>query len=431
MSARRWSFVVAVLVCAVIVAVLVARRPAIAPVDPPDPSQFSAEQIAAGARLASAGYCMVCHTAQGGAPYAGGYAMRTQFGTIYSTNITPDAETGIGNWSEAAFRRAMHEGVARDGAHLFPAFPYDHFTKLTDEDVAALYAFLMTQPAVRSEPPRNTVPFPLNVRLLQAGWKLLFFRPGRFEPRSDQGEEWNRGAYLAEGIAHCGACHTPRNLLGAEKRHQPYAGAAIDEWIAPPLDASNPSPVAWDTEELIAYLTSGITHYHGTVAGSMAPVTREFSTLPPEDVRAVAVYFASFGKAAQGEDRDAAVATALARSARDTGLSYDADARLYAAACASCHYNAGELKPLRPELALSSALHLDDPTNLIQVILHGIDAPDGVGGVVMPAFAGLSDADIVRLATYLRATRTDKPAWKDLEKKVAQLRATTQHEEQP
>ncbi|WP_026352984.1 cytochrome c [Solimonas variicoloris] len=408
-------------------ALALAWRPALAPIAPPPAASFAAQQIARGAVLAGAGYCATCHTAKGGQPYAGGYAMETPFGVIHSTNITPDVATGIGAWSQAAFNRAMREGVARDGSHLFPAFPYEHFSRLSDDDLVALYAYFMTRPPVQAEAPRNTLPFPLNVRLLQAGWKLLFFRPQRDEPRADRSAEWNRGAYLAEGLAHCGACHTPRNALGAERRAQAYAGAEIDHWIAPPLDAANPSPVAWDVDELVAYLSTGVTRYHGTVAGPMAAVTRGIAQLPAEDIRAIAVYFADLaGAAARADATPAAVATALARGAAGSGRSDDAAEPLYAAACASCHYNGADgVNPLRPELALGSAVHLDDPTNLIQVILFGLDALDGAPGVVMPAFGrGLSDADVARLAAYLRATRSDRPPWPDLDKKVAQVRAT-------
>nr|WP_206370598.1 cytochrome c [Solimonas marina] len=429
---KRLLVVLGVVVVCAFAFGIYAWRPAIAPIQPAPASSFSAEQIARGAQLASAGYCETCHTAKGGEPYAGGYAMDTQFGTIYSTNITPDVDTGIGSWSEPAFRRAMHEGVARDGSHLFPAFPYDHFSKLSDDDVAALYAYFMTRKPVHAEAPRNTIPFPLNIRLLQAGWKLLFFHPGRYQPQAERSAQWNRGAYLAEGVSHCGACHTPRNALGAERHDQAYAGAAIDHWIAPPLNGSNPSPVAWDTDALVAYLSTGVTRYHGTVAGPMAAVTRGLSKLPADDVRAIATYFADLdGAATRSGDTPAILAKALQLSAIGSGPTADPAARLYATACASCHYNSGEqVQPLRPELSLTSAVHLDDPTNLIQVILFGIDAPDGAPGVVMPAFGrGFSDADVAQIAAYLRATRTDQAAWPDLEKKVAQVRATAQQQD--
>lgn len=403
-----------------------AWRPAIGKIAPPAPSSFAPDLIARGEVLAGAGYCSTCHTTKGGQPFAGGYPMKTSFGTIYSTNITPDEKTGIGTWSEAAFRRAMHEGVARDGAHLFPAFPYDHFTKLSDGDVAALYAYMMTRPAVAAPAKHNSVPFPLNIRALQAGWKLLFFKPGRFEPDKTKSAEFNRGAYLAEGVSHCGACHTPRNVLGAEKHDKAFAGAAIDNWIAPPLTAANPSPAPWDQAELVAYLRTGVSRYHGVAAGPMAPVVHDgLIKLPDSDIQALAVYFADRDSAATRASTLApALQRAVAANRLNVGPQNDPSARLYTAACASCHYNgAGQPNPLRPDLALNSAVNLDDPANLIRVVLYGVSAKDGAPGVVMPAFNRFSDADIAKLAAYLRATRTDKPAWPNLEKKVAAIRA--------
>ena len=399
----------------------------ISPIAPPAKASFSPVLITRGEVLAGAGYCATCHTSKGGKPYAGGYAMNTGFGTIYSTNITPDPETGIGSWSEEAFRRAMHEGVARDGAHLFPAFPYDHFTKLTDGDVSALYAYVMTREPVRASIPANTVPFPLNIRALQAGWKLLFFRPGRYHGRADRGPEWNRGAYLAEGISHCGACHTPRNMLGAEKSGHSFAGAVIDNWVAPPLTKENPSPAPWSQEELAAYLRSGVSRLHGTASGPMSPVVHDgLAKLNDSDINALATYFADVGDAAaRAEETEPAIREALAASRHGIGLQYDPAARLYTAACGSCHYNGGDtVNPLRPDLALNSAVNLSDPTNLIHVMLDGIAAAEGAPGIVMPGFAsGLSDADIAGIAAYLRGTRTSRTAWPDLENKVAAIRA--------
>jgi mono/diheme cytochrome c family protein len=421
-----------------------AHRPSIAPIAPPAASTFSPELIARGELLSGAGYCSSCHTAQGGKPYAGGYAIRTVFGTIYSSNITPDPGTGIGTWSEAAFERAMREGVARDGAHLFPAFPYDHFTKLTDADVQALYAYFMTREPVVALPPPNTLPFPLSLRPLQAGWKLLFFEPGRFVADARRSAEWNEGAYLAEGISHCGACHTPRNALGAEKKGALYAGADIDGWIAPPLTRANPSPVAWDAAELAAYLRSGVSGLHGTAVGPMSPVVHDgLIKLPDSDIGAIAAYFADVGQAAAkvpatqaaadvGQaaakvpaTQAAAVPRALGREQIDRSRmrTFDAPARLYVTACASCHYNRDTVNPLRPDLALVSAVSLREPTNLIRVVLGGVSAEEGAPGVVMPAFgSGFSNADIAMLAAYLRATRTDLPPWPNLDKTVAALR---------
>jgi mono/diheme cytochrome c family protein len=403
-----------------------AWRTAIAPITPPQNGVFAPELIAKGEVLAGAGYCATCHTAKGGAPFAGNLPMETSFGTIYSTNITPDPETGIGRWSEAAFKRAMHEGVARDGAHLFPAFPFDHFTKLSAADISALYAFIMTRQPVHTVQAENTIPFPLNIRLLQAGWKLLFFRSGEYQPDAGKNAQWNRGAYLAEGISHCGACHTPRNPLGAEETSRQYAGAAIDGWIAPALTAENRSPVPLTEEEFYAYLRNGISTYHGVAAGPMSPVVHDgLAKLPDTDIHALAVYLADkAGSATRLSEIKPAIDKALASEASVADAQQSGAARLYTSACGACHYNSGKINALRPDLGLNSAVHLADPTNLIHVILDGVSAKDGASGIVMPAFRdGLSDADIANIAAYLRKTRTDKAPWPDLEKAVATIRA--------
>jgi mono/diheme cytochrome c family protein len=369
---------------------------------------------------------MVCHTKSGGQPFAGGYAMTTPFGTIYSTNITPDPDSGIGRWSEAAFTRAMHEGVASDGSHLFPAFPYDHFTKVSDDDVKALYAYIMTRPPVSASTPPNTIPFPLNVRLFQEGWKLLFFRSGRYQADTSKTAEWNRGAYLAEGLSHCGGCHTPRNALGAEKAGDAYAGAAIDGWDAPALTDANPSPVPWTQGELFSYLRTGASPLHGVSGGPMARVIHVgFADVPDADVQAQAVYFADVDRsAARAPAVHALVRDALAKSPLGSGQEYDPDARLYAGACIGCHYNAGPVPlSVRPELALNSALTLPTPTNFIRIVLGGLSLQDGGPGLAMPSYASaLTDADLARLALYLRRTRTDRPPWADVDKQVAAIR---------
>ena len=237
--------------------------------------------------------------------------------------------------------------------------------------------------------------------------------------------EWNRGAYLALGLSHCGACHTPRNLLGAEKSGNAYGGAVIDNWVAPPLTAANPAPAPWTHEELYDYLRTGTSKLHGTAAGPMFPVVQGLGALPDSDIRALATYFADLDKAA---DRlpyvSGAVSLAMSSALAKEGAPFDPDARLYTAACASCHYNATNA-PLaaRPDLALNSAVHLSDPSNLIQVILRGISAEEGMPDVVMPAFGGaLSDADVARIAAYLRRTRTSLPPWPDLAAKIAEIR---------
>jgi mono/diheme cytochrome c family protein len=427
--ARALAILLGVAVLGLVVFTIWAWRSAIDPVTPPALASFDPALVAKGEKLADAGYCLTCHTPPKGKAYAGGLPMVTAFGTIYSTNITPDAATGIGNWSQEAFTRALHEGVARDGSHLFPAFPYDHFTKVSDDDAKALYAFMMTRPAVAQTPPPNTVPFPLNVRLLQAGWKLLYFKEGRYQAVAEQSAEWNHGAYLAEGLSHCGACHTPRNALGAEKKgaDSHLAGAMIDGWFAPALTAANTAPVPWSTAEVHDYLRNGGTPYHGVAAGPMSNVVHQgYALMDDADVSAVAAYIASGnGSADRKADVGQIVGDALARSRYDASQSADYGAALYMSACAACHYNptSGPLLA-RPELGLKSSISAPDPTNLVQVILHGISVKDGLPGAMMPAFgAGMSDADVAAIAVWLRKSRTALPPWTDVPGVVAKVRS--------
>lgn len=395
-----------------------AWRPEIAPVAPPLASSFSPQLVARGEVLAGAGYCAVCHTAAGGKAYAGGYPLKTPFGIIYSLNITPDPETGIGNWSEAAFIRAMNTGVARNGTFLFPGFPYDHFTKVSDDDDRAIYAYLMTLPPVNALAKPNTIPFPLSIRYFQAGWRLLYFRNGRYQPDPSKSAEWNRGAYLAESLSHCGGCHTPRGRLGAEEADHAYDGALVDGWIAPALNATNPAPLPWSQADLYEYLRTGSDALHGTAAGGMSDVVHVgLAKLPDADIQAIAVYFADVNKSS--------TRAASAVQLHPVDLTTDPDAHLYTNACASCHYNSATPPPAnRPDLSLNTALWLPEPNNLIQVILHGVGVQSGMPGIMMPGFAGaMSDDEIARLAAYLRRTRTTLPPWPDLTATVAAIRA--------
>lgn len=425
--ARNFLWGVACVLAGLVVFMVWASKPAIAPIASPAASSFDTGLIQRGEKLAAAGYCVTCHTAAGGKPFAGGLPMVTGFGTIYTTNITPDTETGIGAWSLEAFTRAMHEGVARDGSHLFPAFPYDRFTKTSNDDVNALYAYLMTRPAVKQTATPNELPFPLNVRQLQAGWKLLFFKEGRYEPVADKSAEWNRGAYLAEGLAHCASCHTPRNALGAEKTGDAqYAGAFVDGWFAPALNAANTAPVPWNGPELYGYLRHGGTAYHGVAAGPMSHVVYQGMALVDDgDVHAIANYFASInGSADRQVNVTQVVGDALAKSRFDAAQTVERGANVYAAACASCHYNAlSGPQAARPELGLKSSLSAADPTNLVNVILHGVSLKEGLPEAMMPAFgAALGDDDIAALVTYLRKTRTALPAWQNVQAAVAKQR---------
>src|ERR1700704_5076776 len=226
------SVLAALVIGGAVAAFAIAWRPAIAAIDPPAPQSFDGALVKRGRDLAAIGNCNDCHTVRDGRDFAGGLAVPTPFGTIYSSNITPDAETGIGRWPEAAFRRAMQSGVGRDGRHLYPTFPYDHFTHVSDEDDRALYAYLMTRPAVHAPARANQLSFPFDQRIVVAGWKLLYLRHGSYQADPAKPAEGNRGAYLVEGLAHCGACHTPRNALGAERASASFAGGDVDNWQA-------------------------------------------------------------------------------------------------------------------------------------------------------------------------------------------------------
>ncbi len=301
-----------------------------------------------------------------------------------------------------------------------------HFTKVSDGDLEALYAFLMTRPPVTASDRKNDLPFPLNIRALQAGWKLLYFRPGRYAADPTKSPDWNRGAYLGEGLAHCSGCHSPRTALGAEDPRQAYAGAAIDGWIAPALTDANPSALIWSEQELFAYLRSGVSDEHGSAVGPMSSVVHwGLSALPDGDIHAIAAYYADLG---QGTARHIGNSTDINRRIKtsDMGIGQvnDVDERLYVAACAACHYSSGaDPTARRPDLALNSALRLDQPTNLIQVVLHGVGVAEGDPSLMMPGFAGaLSDADIARLIVYLRRTQTGLPPWADVDPQVAAIR---------
>ncbi len=398
---------------------------AIAPIARPDPSVYSAATIARGEQLAALGNCAVCHTTAEGALNAGGRPIETAFGTIYSTNITPDIETGIGAWSYPAFERAMREGIRRDGTHLYPAFPFTHFAKATEADLQALYAYLMARPPVQSASPQNQLSFPFNLRPLLAGWNALFHQAIAFKPNSAKSESWNRGAYLVEGLGHCSACHSPRNVLGAEKTGAHLAGGFAEGWEAPPLTSFSHAPIPWGEDELYAYLRKGESRLHGVAAGPMAPIVKDLGALPDEDIRAMAVYLASFTDKRLEPDAQHALARKLESETHVT-LTPSKGARLYHGACAACHEVGGlPLFGSRPSLALNSNLHSAVPDNLIQVILHGVTWPVSSDLGYMPGFKNsMNDEQVAELAAYLRRQfAPDKPQWPDLRDAVSRIRA--------
>jgi mono/diheme cytochrome c family protein len=407
----------------------VAWRPAIATIEPPAPSSFDAVLVKRGRELAAIGNCNDCHTVKGGGSFAGGLPVPTPFGTIYSSNITPDAETGIGRWSEAAFRRAMRSGVNRDGQHLYPTFPYDHFTNVSDEDDAALYAFLMTRPPVPAPAHANELSFPLDQRFVIAGWKLLFLRHGTFEPDSTKSAEWNRGAYLVEGLAHCGACHTPRNGLGAERPDAQFAGGDVDNWRAYAINAQSEAPIPWDADALYAYLHQGWHPDHGTARGPMAEVVSNLSSVSQSDVRAIAIYMAGvFGAPTPNQKNQGEAALAQAKSPAPMTLPSDVNATgasIYTAACATCHETGRAVPYGGVNLALSTALSSPDPRNAVNIVLSGIRPVQGERSPIMPGFAAsMNDGQISALLRFLRARFSNQPPWSGVEKTVADARQT-------
>ncbi len=410
----------------------------ISPLSSP-PANLDLQLVKRGAALAAMGNCSTCHTEPGGKVFAGGRAIPTPFGTIHATNITPDPETGIGLWPEAAFQRAMREGVDREGEHLYPAFPYDHFTLVTDEDNKALYAYLMTREPVRNKAPANGLSFPFNIRMAIAGWKMLFFREGPYQPNPNHDGVWNRGAYLTEGLAHCGACHTPRNALGAEEKDKAYAGAPIEGWWAYAINKDAPAPVPWTEETLSEFLRRGWHQAHGLARGPMSPVVENLGAVPEDEVKAIANYMATIaGPSTAEQQRRADALIAQTRKPTPAATSPSADIQaiplpesvtgeggtIYVAACANCHESGRPLPYGGLPLTLSTALNGPNAYNIINVTLYGLPATPGEGSPIMPGFHGsLTNAQIVELLRYLRRSFTDKPPWNDLERDVADARS--------
>ncbi|HET7851062.1 MAG TPA: cytochrome c [Pseudolabrys sp.] len=421
-----------------------AWRGEIPPLPKHDASSFDPAIVAKGAQLAALASCDVCHTRAGGKPYAGGYPVKTPFGTIYGPNITPDRETGIGTWSAAAFRRAMREGVTRKGRHLYPAFPYDHFTYATDSDINAIYAFIMTREPVRQANRAPDIAFPLNIRLSAAAWKLLFLHRGPYRNEADKDDSWARGAYLTVSLGHCGACHTPRNQFGAEEQKRAFDGGQGEGWRAPPLNENSRAPVPWTTEAMFNYLRNGHDAAHGHAAGPMADVAHNLANASEKDVRAIATYVTSLSGARAGAASPDSIKTAVAAARKLTAPAYGTTpahqttgsaagkdglgAKIFTGACVTCHHSGGGLPISRPiDLGLSTPINADDPTNLLHIILTGVHPRPGRPGRIMPGFEGaLTDAQIVAVVDYLRTRFSHRPRWNDVAGALARIRGQRQ-----
>ncbi|WP_321867806.1 c-type cytochrome [Paraburkholderia tropica] len=402
--------------------------PEIAPIVPGsiDTSTWSAATLERGRQIALQGDCAVCHTAPGGPTNAGGFPLETPFGTIYSTNLTPDPETGIGLWSYPAFERAMRKGISRDGRHLYPAFPYTSFAKMSEPDMLALYAWLMSQAPVNHAPPKTNLPFPMNIRSSVAGWNWLYHDDSEFKPDPTQSALWNRGKYLVDGAGHCGACHTPRNRLGAEIGGLAYlTGGEAEGWDAPPLVGQR-GPVPWTESALVQYLRTGFSPEHGVAAGPMAPVVAGLAALPEQDVKAIAHYLASLSP--QVDEASALSAAREQSNGADTLslLSMERGRQTFETACAVCHATSGGVGHLgvRPLMGLNTSVAHAKPDNLLHVMLNGIDSPATAELGYMPAFRDVyDDRQLAELTAYIRARYAPgQPAWHNLEEAAARVR---------
>ncbi len=396
------------------------------------PSDADAALIERGRYLAAAADCVSCHTRAQGAPFAGGRPLNTPFGLIYSANITPDTASGIGGWTEPQFERALREGIAADGTHLYPAFPYPEYTKIADPDVHALYLYVRSLKPVRYTPPPNAMMLGAGNRALIAIWNMMFFEPGRYAADARQSAQWNRGAYLTQALGHCGACHTPRNLLGAERNARALSGGVyldeiLDEvlddkitpmdevtvrpWSTADLTRSSSGLGAWSVDEIAAYLKTG----HNARAGAFGPMSEVIANstryLTDADHRAMAVYLKSLAPSAPP---DVAAPREERRKAGEI---------VYTARCGDCHLPTGLGMPrgpntpaakAAPPLAGNAILQAPNPATLINIILYGAHggtlATDPANAWPWPKMSGfelsvgLDDAAIANLCTYVRSS---------------------------
>jgi mono/diheme cytochrome c family protein len=365
-----------------------------------------ATQIARGEYLARAGDCMVCHTSQDGKLYAGGFAFRLPFGTLYSSNITPDKETGIGSYTDAQFLAALRRGVRDDGARLYPAMPFTSYTFLTDADALAIKAYLFSLAPVHAPTRADTLSFPFNQRWLLGIWSWLFNPDQRFQANPAQSPEWNRGAYVSEALAHCGECHTPRNVALALNNRKKFSGAVTAGWRAYNITSDPGTGIGSWREEVSVYLSKGHAMGHGTAAGPMGEAVDEsFSQMAPEDVRAVVTYLHSI-PALTSSDLPATLATPADSSPKVGPVTVNSRGKeVFEEACASCHDWSG-VSPITDFATLTGARAVNDPsaTNVAQVVISGTKRITPQNAVSMPAFGTTySDAEIAAVANYVTA----------------------------
>ena len=353
-------------------------------------AQTSSELVDKGKYLTTAGGCISCHTNPGGEPFAGNRAIPTPFGTIYSSNITPDKETGIGKYTNDQFYKALHEGMMANGEYLYPAMPFTSFTKVTRDDVLAIKAYLFSLKPIHSEREPDKLAFPFNIREGLAAWRALYFKPGEFQPDPSKSAQTNRGAYLVEGLTHCGQCHTPRNLAEASESGKALEGAAIQGWYAPNITSDWAQGIgSWSNDDLLSFFKNGVAEGHGIAVGPMSEMVHDdLKHLTDDDLNAIVAYLKST------PPKEEAATSELGVSA--------AASRLYLNNCASCHQLDGQgIKGKIPALANNGSVKAQGPQNIIKVILAGLPATDTFGP--MPSFAAcLNDGQIAAIANYVR-----------------------------
>jgi mono/diheme cytochrome c family protein len=386
----------------------------------------NADIVRRGEYLARAADCMVCHTAPDGAEYAGGLAFLTPFGTLYSTNITPDKETGIGNYTDQDFVNAVQRGGRPDGTRLYPAMPFPSYTYMADNDALAIKAYLFSLPAVHAAAVENTLGFPFNQRWLMGFWSAFFNENRRFQPNTAQSAEWNRGAYVAEALAHCGECHTPRNLAFALDNRNKFKGAVTAGWYAFNITSDKGSGVGgWSDDELRAYLAAGHASRRGTAAGPMGEaVDQSLRGMVPADIRALVTYVRSVPPLVSA-DLPANLAPPAPPSHKEGPTTDIVGKRVFEGACVHCHDWTG-VSQISPFATIAGTRGVNDrtATNVMQIVISGTKRHTPEGVISMPAFGSqYSDTEIAAVANYVTArfgVQSDVTA-----KEGAKLRSST------
>jgi mono/diheme cytochrome c family protein len=398
----------------------------------------SDDLVERGAYLVRAAGCARCHTADPSKPFAGGVSVPSAVGAIVAPNITPDETAGIGRWSEEQFLKAVREGVAPDGSHLYPAMPYDFYARMAPDDALAIRAFLMAQRPVPEPAPATALTFPLDQRWLIGVWKALNGRAARFVPHADRSPAWNRGAYLVEALGHCGQCHTPATLAFGRDRRRPLAGGTVGPWIAYDITSDAEGGIGgWSENDLVRYLSTGAAPGRAYAAGPMAEVIEHgLAFLTEEDVRAIVAFLREVPAAARPGEASArfnfgkpsSAETAFRGTVPVSNDPVRSGAELYSGACASCHGSdgAGSSDGTYPSLFRNTLTGAATSTNLVMTILDGVDRRIGPHRVLMPGYrAGLTDEQVAALATYV-ARSFGNPAAATRPETVAVLRAGRQ-----